>query len=77
MCAAVGFHGACARACTEIKSVLNERVSQTSAVVTRSHPPKPASLRDAGFAAPCGGAWCWDVASPLPVSGFVRGPLID
>jgi len=30
--------------------VLHERVSQTSAVATRSQPPKPASLRDAGFA---------------------------
>jgi len=28
----------------------------TSAVATRSQPPKPASLRDAGFGAPCGGA---------------------
>jgi len=41
---------------TEIKGVLNERVSQTCAVAIRSQPPKPASLRDAGFAAPCGGA---------------------
>jgi len=35
-----------------IKGVLNERISQTSAVATRSQPPKPASLRDAGFAPP-------------------------
>ena len=48
------------KVCMYIKGVLNERVSQTSAsaVVTRSQPPKPASLRDAGFAAPL---WqCWN-----------------
>ena len=39
---------------TEIKGVLNERVSQTIAIATRSQPPEPASLRDPGFAALCG-----------------------
>ena len=39
--------------------VLNERVAQANAVATRSQPPKPASLRDAGFAALCGGAGVW------------------
>ena len=29
------------------------------AVATHLHPPKPASLRDAGFAAPCGGDGMW------------------
>ena len=28
-------------------------------------PHKPASLRDAGLAAPCLW-WCWDVTSPCP-----------
>jgi len=38
------------------RGALNERVAQASAIATRSQPPKPASFRDAGFAAPCGGA---------------------
>jgi len=37
--------------------VLNERVAQAIAVATRSQPPKPVSLRDAGFAGPCGTLW--------------------
>ena len=46
--------------CTPLKKgVLNERVAQTSAVATRPQPPKPAPVRDAGFAAPCGGAGMW------------------
>jgi len=49
---------------TEIKGVLNERVSQTSAVGTRSQPHIPASLRDAGFAAPCGGDGMWLLLFP-------------
>jgi len=52
-----------------LQGVLNERVSQTSAVATRSQPPKPASLRDAGFAAPCGGA---GIGFSLPVCGSVQ-----
>jgi len=50
--------------------VLNERVAHASAVATRSQPPKPASPRDAGCAAPL--RWCWDVASPLPACGFEK-----
>jgi len=46
------------------KGVLNERVAQASAIATRSQPPKPASLRDAGFAAPCGGAGMWRLPCP-------------
>ena len=42
-----------------VNGVRNERVEQASAVATRSQPPKPASPRHAGFAAPCGGAWMW------------------
>jgi len=52
------------RSVPSLCSVLNERVSQTSAVVTRSQPPKPASLRDAGFAAPCGDAGMWLLRCP-------------
>jgi len=44
--------------------VLHERVSQTSAVAIRSQPPKPASLRGAGCAAPCGGAGIWLLLCP-------------
>ena len=36
-----------------------ERVTQANACATRSQPHKPASLRDAGFAAPYGGAGMW------------------
>ena len=39
-------------------------VSQTRAVATRSQPPKPASLRDVGVAAPCGGAGMWLLLRP-------------
>jgi len=49
---------------SQIKGVLNERVPQTSAVATRSQPCKPPSLRDAGFAAPCGGAGVWPLLCP-------------
>jgi len=40
-------------------SGVNERFTQASAVATRSQLPKCASLRDAGFAALCGGAGMW------------------
>jgi len=56
------------------EDVLNEKVAQTSAVAPRSQPPKPASLRDAGFAAPCGGAGMWLLLCPRVA---LRGPLID
>jgi len=46
-----------------VKGVLNQQVAQASAVATRSQPPKPASLRDAKFAAPCG-AGKWLLAHP-------------
>jgi len=42
------------RACW-VRGGLNERVAWDSGSATRSQPPRPASLRDAGFAAPCGG----------------------
>jgi len=41
---------------TKEKGVLNERIARASAFATRAQPPKPASLSDAGFATPCGGA---------------------
>jgi len=42
----------------------NEFRRLASAVATRAQPPKPASLRNAGFAAPCGGAGMWLLLCP-------------
>jgi len=58
--------------CTPLKKgVLNERVAQARAAATRLQPPKSASLRDAGFASPSGGAGMWLLLCPR-ACGFVR-----
>ena len=61
----------CSRPIGRQKLVLRARIAGW---VTCSQPSKPASLRDAGFATPCGGAGMWLLLCPCVV---LWGPLID